>query len=269
MRFLAILLSIALCVIVAHASAGECSGDKHQDGDVFCGNNKISFQCSAGKLSVKETCTGTKATSHVPTPEILSPLPSECAGCHRRVPGTHRSRCFCIFPMLVYQDAASELRRCVTAHGFLGALVDTHLANDSYYDSPSYDPLWAAAVALGVPIYLDPACPSLDNASNAGTALQAPAPGSRPGHTGLGMHGRTGFGFLRQCVGGGSGRYPNLQIVLVHMGELGLYCLWRSDRYLNRGRNRPLSEVYADNLYVATSGIFTLGPIASLAHNTL
>ncbi|KAK7937244.1 uncharacterized protein PG986_014112 [Apiospora aurea] len=60
MRSIATLLFIALCVVMAHAGAGECSGDKHQDGDVFCGNNKISFQCSAGKLSVKETCTGTK-----------------------------------------------------------------------------------------------------------------------------------------------------------------------------------------------------------------
>ncbi|KAK8075927.1 hypothetical protein PG994_003199 [Apiospora phragmitis] len=41
---------------MAHADAGECKGDKHQDGDVFCGNNKIAFQCSAGVLSVKDRC---------------------------------------------------------------------------------------------------------------------------------------------------------------------------------------------------------------------
>ncbi|KAK7908965.1 hypothetical protein PG985_014843 [Apiospora marii] len=58
MRFVAILLTLALCVIMARAGAGECSSDKHQDGDVFCGNNKILFQCNGDKLSVKETCTG-------------------------------------------------------------------------------------------------------------------------------------------------------------------------------------------------------------------
>ncbi|KAK8109295.1 hypothetical protein PG984_015096 [Apiospora sp. TS-2023a] len=60
MRFVAILLTIALCVIMARAGAGECSSGKHQDGDVFCGNNKILFQCNGDKLSVKETCADKK-----------------------------------------------------------------------------------------------------------------------------------------------------------------------------------------------------------------
>lgn len=52
MRFVAILLTIALCVIMARAGAGECSSGKHQDGDVFCGLvNTTSLRYSRGTAS--------------------------------------------------------------------------------------------------------------------------------------------------------------------------------------------------------------------------
>ncbi|KAK8057046.1 amidohydrolase 2 [Apiospora saccharicola] len=71
-------------------------------------------------------------------------------------PDPTRFRGFCVFPMASPRDAAAELRRCVTTQGFVGALVDAHLANESYYDGPAYDPLWAVAVAFHVPIYPHP-----------------------------------------------------------------------------------------------------------------
>ncbi|KAK7990291.1 hypothetical protein PG990_014571 [Apiospora arundinis] len=61
MRLIAILLSVALCVVMVYA--GECNNGKHSDGDVFCGNKKISFQCSAGVLSVKDRCADKKECS--------------------------------------------------------------------------------------------------------------------------------------------------------------------------------------------------------------
>ncbi|KAK8117375.1 uncharacterized protein PG998_005656 [Apiospora kogelbergensis] len=61
MRFIAVFLSVALCVVAAYA--GECNSDKHQDGDVFCGNKMLSFQCSAGVLSVKDRCADKKVCS--------------------------------------------------------------------------------------------------------------------------------------------------------------------------------------------------------------
>lgn len=48
MRFVAILLTLALCVIMARAGAGECSSGKHQDGDVFCGLVSTSLRYSSG-----------------------------------------------------------------------------------------------------------------------------------------------------------------------------------------------------------------------------
>ncbi|KAK8109296.1 hypothetical protein PG984_015097 [Apiospora sp. TS-2023a] len=220
--------------------------------------------------------------SHVPVPEILS-SPSGCATANNELattiaasPDPKRFRGFCILPMASPRDAATELRRCVTTHGFVGALVDAHLANESYYDGPAYDPLWAAAVALDVPIYLHPTYPSLGDILDTGTGLYAPAvegewtdgQAAAMGTPAWGWHERTGFGFLRLYLGGVFERYSNLQIILGHMGELVPYYLWRSDLYLSRGRNRTLLEVWADNVYVTTSGIFSLDPVATLVRNT-
>ncbi|KAK7960336.1 hypothetical protein PG988_011550 [Apiospora saccharicola] len=87
-------------------------------------------------------------------------------------PDPTRFRGFCVFPMASPRDAAAELRRCMTTQGFVGALVNAHLANESYYDGPAYDPLWAVAVAFHVPIYPHPTYPSLGDILDTGTGLR-------------------------------------------------------------------------------------------------
>lgn len=220
--------------------------------------------------------------SHVPVLEVLSSPPGcatandELATAIAASPDPTRFRVFCVLPMAAPSDAAAELRRCVTAHGFVGALVDAHLANGSYYDGPAHDPLWAAAAALGVPIYLHPNYPSLGDILDAGTGLYAPAAEGEwtdgqatvLGTPAWGWHERAGFGFLRLYLGGVFERHPALQVILGHMGELVPYYLWRSDLYLSRGRNRTFYEVWSGNVHVTTSGIFTLDPVATLVRNT-
>ncbi|KAK8091492.1 amidohydrolase 2 [Apiospora hydei] len=191
-------------------------------------------------------------------------------------PAPARFRGFCILPMAAPGAAAAELRRCVAAHGFVGALVDAHLANASYYDGAAYDSLWAAAVGLGVPIYLHPTYPSLADVVDAGTGLYAPSvagewsagQAAALGTVAWGWHERTGFGFLRMYLGGVFERFPELQVILGHMGELVPYYLWRSDLFLSPGLSRTLDQVYAGNAYVTTSGIFSLDPVATLVRNT-
>ncbi|KAK7908964.1 hypothetical protein PG985_014842 [Apiospora marii] len=220
--------------------------------------------------------------SHVPIPEVLSSPPGcatandELATAIAASPDPTRFRGFCVLPMALPGDAAAELRRCVTTHGFVGALVDAHLANESYYDGPAHDPLWAAAVALDVPIYLHPTYPSLRDILAAGSGLYAPAvedewttgQAAAFGTPAWGWHERAGFGFLRLYLGGAFERHRDLQVILGHMGELVPYSLWRSDLYLSRGRNRTLTEVWASNVYVTTSGVFSLDPVATLVRNT-
>ncbi|KAF6831430.1 amidohydrolase [Colletotrichum musicola] len=220
--------------------------------------------------------------SHVPVPEVLSEPAScrtandELASAIAASPAPARFRGFCILPMALPEDAAEELRRCVTANKFVGALVDAHLGNQSFYDGPAYDPLWAAVTCLDVPIYMHPTYPKLEDVTAIGTGLYAPAVegGYTPAQaetltlTAWGWHERTGMAFLRLYLAGVFERHPELQVVLDHMGEMVPFFLERSDFYLSRGRQKTLGSVYANNVYITTSGMFSLNPASTIVRNT-
>ncbi|KAF6788729.1 hypothetical protein CSOJ01_14958 [Colletotrichum sojae] len=181
--------------------------------------------------------------SHVPVPEVLSE-PAACrtandelASAVAAFPVPARFHGFCILPMALLEDAAEELRRCVTANKFVGALADAHLGNQSFYDGPAHDLPWAAAASLGVPIYLHPTYPNLEDATAIGTGLYAPAVegGYTPAQaetlalTTCGWHERTGMGFLRLYLAGVFDRQLELQstpgdkwggIYPFHIGEV-------------------------------------------------
>ena len=59
------------------------------------------------------------------------------------------------------QIAADELKHCISQPRFVGALVDSHLLNNTSYDSPEYDTLWDTFELFDVPIYLHPTYPPL------------------------------------------------------------------------------------------------------------
>jgi predicted TIM-barrel fold metal-dependent hydrolase len=220
--------------------------------------------------------------SHTPLPEAmfaanLTALANdELATAIAAAPAPHHLRGFCILPMAVPAAAAAELRRCIRKHGFVGALVDAHLSNGSFYDSPAYDPLWAEAVQLNVPIYLHPTYPDVADIVAVGKGLYAPsAKGEYDGYhaVALGMsawawHERAGLGFLRLYLGGVFERFPGLQVILGHMGELVPYFLSRTDQYLSVNRTLRLKDVYARNVYITTSGIFSLDPMATVLRAT-
>src|SRR5260370_1560081 len=65
---------------------------------------------------------------------------------------------FATLPMLVPDEAATELARAVKELGFRGALING-TTDGRFLDHPSYDGLLAAAVELDVPIYVHPHLP--------------------------------------------------------------------------------------------------------------
>jgi predicted TIM-barrel fold metal-dependent hydrolase len=184
------------------------------------------------------------------------------------------------------------LRRCVTELGFVGALIDSHIIVGSgpngtggnghqvFHDSPAFDKLWSTAVDLGVPIYLHPAFPPIDDITSYGSGLYAPSTSSgsftygfaaRLGSGGWGWHSNTGLSFLKLYGAGVFDRFPKLQIVLGHMGEMVPYYLWRADRVLSLGRAPPLltlRQVYQNNVHVTTAGFFSLEALHTLLNVT-
>ncbi len=154
--------------------------------------------------------------------------------------------------------AVAEARRCVRELGFCGLMINSHTAGE-YLDQPKFWPILEAAEAMGVPIYIHPNAPG---PSVAGAAI--------PGFTvGWGYAVETGTHILRLIAAGGFERFPKLQVVIGHMGEMIPFVLQRLDnRYafemsLFGKKALPLSpsQYFRRNICVTTSGMNYATPL--------
>jgi len=163
---------------------------------------------------------------------------------------------FAALPMQDPEAAAKELARCVKEFGFKGALVNGFSQKDKpdpsiYYDIPAYRGFWGEVSKLDVPFYLHP---------------RGNREKSYEGHPWLtsspwGFAADTALHSLRLCGSGLFDDYPNLRIIIGHLGEGIPYHLWRIDarmRFSPRGYTgkRPLGEYFLENFYITTSGNF-------------
>lgn len=207
-------------------------------------------------------------------PSLVRRANDETATAISRFPA--RFRAFAYLPMADPLAAAAELERTVTQLGFVGALVDSHLANQTYYDSPAWDPFWATAQSLDVPIYLHPTYADIEDITGDGGRFtseggdySAAAAAALAGG-GFGWHVDTGLQFLRLWLGGVFDRFPDLKIVIGHMGETIPFMLQRTDR--SAGGAKPggvtVLEAYERNLWITTSGFFDLEPFSTVLRLT-
>jgi predicted TIM-barrel fold metal-dependent hydrolase len=173
----------------------------------------------------------------------------------RRYPGR-----FAGFASLAWADpesAAAELKRCVGTLGFVGAFVANRV-EDEFLDAERFDIVLKTAVDLGVPINIHPGLPPevVRNASYGGLSPMVSAVFSTFGY---GWHVDTGVHALHLILSGVFDRYPPLQIILGHWGELIPYYLPRlEDRMPPRvtGLKRRITDYFIDNFYISPSGIF-------------
>ena len=172
-----------------------------------------------------------------------------------------RFKGFAALPMQSPELAARELERCVKELDFVGALVngfsqvegtDTAL----YYDLPQYRPFWSVVQALDVPFYLHP---------------RNPLPSHAPiydGHPWLlgptwAFGQETAVHALRLMGSGLFDEYPELKIILGHMGEGLPYSMWRIDNrnaWVETEPNYPakkrIAEYFHKHFWLTTSGNF-------------
>ena len=166
---------------------------------------------------------------------------------------------FAALPMQDPDAAARELTRCVNELGFKGALVNGFTQKDVpdsaiYYDIPAYRGFWSVVSELNVPFYLHP---RTQIASRAQAYEGHPWLMSSP----WGFAVETSIHALRLCGSGLFDEFPNLKIIIGHLGEHIPYDLWRIDarmRFSPRGYEgrRYLGEYFKDHFYVTTSGNF-------------
>ena len=173
-----------------------------------------------------------------------------------------------ILPMADPVAAADELTRCIKELGFVGALITNH-ANGRFYDDESYYPFWERAQELNVPIYLHPTNASDDmmplfngNYSAKVTEILSTF--------GWGWHADTGLHLMKLFCSGTFDRFPNLKVVIGHNGEMVPCMLQRQSDFFDQmvPMKRNLVEVWNSNIWVTTSGMFTIPPFLTLMHTT-
>jgi 2,3-dihydroxybenzoate decarboxylase len=167
------------------------------------------------------------------------------------------------FATLATQDpaaAAAELERAVTELGLAGALINGR-THSRYLDDPAYAPLFECAEELGVPIYLHPTTPH----PAVMEAWFAPYVDDGLHLASWGFAAEAATHVLRLIYSGLFDRYPRLQMILGHLGEMLPFAAFRIDRYYGLGGDQPgkrrlqrlPSEYLKSNFYVTTSGNFS------------
>jgi uncharacterized protein len=171
---------------------------------------------------------------------------------------------FAHLPVSVPEAAADELERAVKDYGFRGAMI-RGMVGDQFLDHPRFAPIFERAEALGVPLYLHPGIPPKKVADVYYSDLNGSPEMFVPlACFGWGWHSETAIHVLRLLAAGIFDRYPNLNIIIGHMGEMLPMMMARSERAFkpgNGGANqRTLSETFKKQLYITTSGFFTQPP---------
>lgn len=143
--------------------------------------------------------------------------------------------------------------------GLKGGIINSH-TNNEYLDDKKFWPIFEAAQALDVPIYLHPRDPS--------AGMQGPW--AIPGYTvGWGYAVETGTHALRLINSGVFEQFPKLRMMLGHRGETLPFLLDRiDDRYrfeMNVFRlpmmKRAPSKYFLDHFVITTSGMNYSAPV--------
>jgi 5-carboxyvanillate decarboxylase len=155
------------------------------------------------------------------------------------------------------QVAAKELERAVTRLELKGAVINSHTQGE-YLDDQKFWPIFEAAEALDVPIYIHPNTPPREMI---GPLLARGLDGAIYGFAvECGMH------LLTIIASGVFDRFPKLQMVFGHLGEGLPFWQFRLD-FMHRAQvstkryeclkplKRKVSDYMRENVYYTTSGM--------------
>jgi 2,3-dihydroxybenzoate decarboxylase len=155
------------------------------------------------------------------------------------------------------QAAAKELERGVTRLKLKGGVINSHTQGE-FLNDQKFWPIFEAAEALQVPIYLHPNTPPRDMI---GPFLQRGLDGAIYGFAvECGMH------LLTIITSGVFDRFPKLRLVVGHLGEGLPFWMFRLD-FMHRAQvssqryeclkplKRKVSDYLRENVYFTTSGM--------------
>lgn len=174
---------------------------------------------------------------------------------------------FASLPTSHPEEAAEELARCVVEYGFVGAVIcgrtnsgekDCQNGKSCFLDAPEYSPILATAESLNVPLYLHPAVPPRSVQTACYDGLD-PLVSARFSTAAWGWHQETAVHLLHMILAGVFDRYPYLNMIAGHWGEMIPFYLSRLDEALPKGITGlalNISDYFRRNVYVTPSGMF-------------
>ena len=166
------------------------------------------------------------------------------------------------FATLPWQDpqaAAAELERSVKELGLKGTLLIGR-PGTTFLDDECYRPVLATLEALRVPLYVHPGAPlpQVQQPYYGGLGESVTA---RLSLFGWGWHAEAGVQVIRMILSGTFDRYPGLQVISGHWGEMVPFYLQRMDDAMPRavtGLSRSITETYRSQVFVTPSGMLNL-----------
>jgi 2,3-dihydroxybenzoate decarboxylase len=148
--------------------------------------------------------------------------------------------------------ASDEIERGIKSLGLKGVLINSS-SRGVYLDDPLCTPILETLDLYRVPLYLHPTLPS---SSMIHPYLNYGLAGAM-----WGFAAEAGLHALRMILCGAFDRFPNLRVVLGHLGEGLPYFLQRIDEHQQATRGatphlkRLPSEVFLEHFWVTTSGM--------------
>jgi predicted TIM-barrel fold metal-dependent hydrolase len=163
---------------------------------------------------------------------------------------------FAALPTPVPDQAAKELERTVRKYGFKGAAIMGH-TRGRYLDDEFFRPILESAAALKVPIYIHPTPPPQKIIEASYTGNYAPNVAVLLSTRAWGWHIETAIHSLRLVASGAFDLYPDLQILIGHLGEAIPFMLSRIDQQLSKEQThleRSTGAYFRENFSYTFSG---------------
>lgn len=164
---------------------------------------------------------------------------------------------FATLPTPSPAEAARELERAVSDLGLQGAMLCGR-TRERNADHPDFLPIYKAAAALRVPLYMHPQIPrhGVRDVYYSGLGEELNLQFATGG---IGWHYEAGIQVLRLILSGVFDRFPDLQVIAGHWGEVVLFYLERIDLLSKAASHleRPVAEYFHRNVHVTPSGVFS------------
>jgi predicted TIM-barrel fold metal-dependent hydrolase len=128
---------------------------------------------------------------------------------------------------------------------------------ESNLDQPEFLPIFEAAAALRAPLYLHPQSPVPTVRHAYYNGFGDPVDAALATY-GIGWHYETGVQLLRLILSGIFDRFPDLQVIAGHWGEVVLFYLERIEQLaVGRKLARSMNEYVHNNVFVTPSGMLS------------